>query len=280
MRLILLTTLTMVAFAANSVLNRMGLAQAGMDPVAFGTIRLVSGAAMLGVLVLALRGGITLAGRGRVAGVSSLVLYIYGFSGAYVALDAGMGALILFGTVQITMFAGALWQRDTLPLMRWLGALVAFAGLVWLLWPGAGAEVPFAQGGMMVFAGVGWGIYSLAGRGAGDALGTTAANFLLAVPVGGLLGLWHSAGGEAAPATATGIGLAVLSGAVTSGLGYALWYSLLPALGAGRAAVAQLSVPVIAMIGGALLLAEWPDPNVLLAAAVVLSGVFLSLRAK
>lgn len=280
MRLFLLTALTMIAFAANSVLNRMGLAQAGMDPLAFGTIRLVSGAVVLGLLALVMRGGITLSGRGRVAGVLALLVYIYGFSTAYVVLDAGLGALVLFGTVQITMFAGALWARDPMPVLRWVGALVAFAGLAWLLWPGVGAQVPLLHGGLMVLAGLGWGVYSLVGRGAGDALQATAANFLIAAPLGFLLGLLRPVSPELISVPSAGIWLAVLSGAVTSGLGYALWYSLLPVLGAGRAAVAQLSVPVIAIIGGAALLAEWPDPRTLMAAAVVLGGVFLSLRAK
>ncbi|WP_319824711.1 DMT family transporter [Thalassovita sp.] len=282
MRLILLTTLTMIAFAANSVLNRMGLVQAGMEPVAFGTIRLVSGALVLGVLALVLRGGIALGGRGRVAGVLALLVYIYGFSAAYVTLDAGVGALILFGTVQITMFAGAIAAREPIPLLRWLGAMLAFAGLAWLLWPSGTAGTPVAQAVLMVLAGLGWGVYSLAGRAAGDALQATAANFLIAAPIGFVLGLLLPSGPVAAatPVSAQGVWLAVLSGGVTSGLGYALWYSLLSVLGAGRAAVAQLSVPVIAIGGGLLFLAEVPDLRFLLAAAVVLGGVALSLRAR
>jgi drug/metabolite transporter (DMT)-like permease len=280
MKLLLLTALTMIAFAANSVLNRMGLAQAGMDPVQFGTVRLFAGAVTLVVLALILRRGLRVWGPGRLVSVLSLLLYIYGFSIAYVVLDAGLGALILFGTVQITMFVGALLQREPIPAFRWLGAGIAFAGLVWLLWPGAQAAVPLLHAGMMVLAGLGWGAYSLAGRQAGDALQATAANFLLAAPVGLILGMLRPVSLDMASATAEGILLAVLSGAVTSGLGYALWYSLVPALGAGRAAVAQLSVPVIAILGGALLLSESPDMRVLIAGAVVLGGVALSLRAK
>ncbi len=282
MRLTLLTTLTMIAFAANSVLNRMGLVQAGMDPVAFGTIRLVSGALVLGVLALVLRGGVALGGRGRLAGVLALLVYIYGFSAAYVTLDAGVGALILFGTVQITMFAGAILGREPVPPLRWLGALLAFGGLVWLLWPSGGTGVPVTQAVLMVLAGLGWGVYSLAGRSAGDALTATAANFLIAAPLGFAVGLLLPTGpvAGAIPVTSQGVWLAILSGGVTSGLGYALWYSLLPALGAGRAAVAQLSVPVIAICGGLLFLAEVPDLRFLLAAGVVLCGVALSLRAR
>ncbi|MYM54957.1 DMT family transporter [Thalassovita mangrovi] len=276
MRLFGLTVLTMIAFAANSVLNRMGLAQAGLDPVLFGTVRLMAGAAMLALLSFILRGGVPLGGRGRLIGVLSLSLYVFGFSMAYTALDAGIGALVLFGMVQVTMFAGALWLGERVPAIRWAGALVAFAGLVWLLWPGGGVTLPFIQAGMMVLAGIGWGIYSLNGRGAGDALQATAANFVLAVPIALILLLAKGMGG----ANMAGLLLAVLSGAVTSGLGYALWYAILPMLGATRAAVAQLTVPVIAIAGGVLFLGEVPSLAFLMATTVVLAGVALSSLAR
>ncbi|MBC7131605.1 MAG: DMT family transporter [Roseovarius sp.] len=276
MRLFLLTALTMIAFAANSVLNRMALAGGTIDATSFGTIRLVAGAGMLGLLCLGLRGGLRLGGAGRVAGVGALLLYIYGFSGAYTALDAGLGALILFGVVQITMFAGSLIAREAIPPRRALGAALAFAGLVWLLWPGAGPQVSVLHGLMMAAAGLGWGIYSLAGRKSTDALQGTAANFLLAAPLGLLLGLLIPASGGVRLG-AEGIALAVLSGAVTSGLGYALWYRVLPDLPASSAAVAQLSVPVIAMAGGVLLLGETLGLPLIIAGAVVLGGVALSV---
>ncbi|MGH1356815.1 MAG: DMT family transporter [Thalassovita sp.] len=280
MKLVLLTALTMIAFAANSVLNRMGLVQAEMDPVSFGTIRLIAGAGMLALLCLVFRGGVTLAGPRRAAGVLTLTLYIYGFSLAYVALDAGLGALLLFGTVQVTMFAGAILAKDPMPPLRWAGAGLAFAGLVWLLLPTSDVSVPLAQAGMMVLAGVGWGLYSLVGRNAGDAMQATAANFILAVPLGIALAVVSWGIGPGPVITSSGVWLAILSGAVTSGVGYALWYSILPQLGSARAAVAQLSVPVIAIAGGALLLSEVPDLRTLIAGAVVLGGVALSLRAK
>jgi drug/metabolite transporter (DMT)-like permease len=156
-----------------------------------------------------------------------------------------VGALILFGMVQITMFAGAVLAREAVPLPRWVGAGVAFAGLVLLMAPG-GAGVSAGHALAMAAAGVGWGIYSLAGRGQADALGATAWNFALAVPVGGALALALGDGGM----SAEGVTLAVISGAVTSGLGYALWYAVLPELGGSRAAVAQLTVPVLAAFGG------------------------------
>lgn len=277
MRLLFLTVLTMIAFAANSVLNRMALAGGGMDAVSFGVIRLVSGAVMLALLCLILRGGLRLTGPGRGIGVLALLIYLYGFSMAYRALDAGLGALILFGVVQITMFAGGLIAREAMPARRWIGAGMAFGGLAWLLWPGGGLEVSVTHGLLMAAAGVGWGVYSLNGRRSGDALMATAANFIWAAPVGLLVGWLVPKGAEGIVIGPQGVLLAVLSGAVTSGLGYALWYSLLPRLAASVAAVAQLTVPVIAMAGGMLFLGEALSLEFALASVLVLSGVAVSV---
>ncbi|MBV7394954.1 DMT family transporter [Mameliella sediminis] len=277
MRLFLLIALTMVAFAANSVLNRAALAGGGIDAVSFGTIRLWSGAVTLVLLGLVLRGRVSLGGAGRVAGVLGLVLYIYGFSVAYVSLDAGLGALILFGTVQVTMFAGSLAGGEKVPLLRWLGAGLAFSGLVWLLWPGGGLELSVVHGAAMVLAGLGWGIYSLAGRKAEDSLLSTGANFVLAAPLGFLLGLMLPVSPEAMAPEWQGLLLAVVSGAITSGMGYALWYHVLPQVKGSVAAVAQLSVPVIAMAGGMLFLGEALSLDFTIAAMVVLGGVALSV---
>ena len=267
----------MVAFAANSVLNRMALAGGHIEAVPFGTIRLVAGAIMLAGLCLVLRGRVRLIGPGRLWGVAALVVYIYGFSLAYAALDAGLGALILFGMVQLTMFTSAVLTREPLPPRRWIGAVLALGGLAWLMWPGQPAQIGVVHGALMAAAGVAWGIYSIVGRRAGDALTATAANFVLAVPVGVLaLALIPGAAGPAWP-SGPGWALAVVSGAVTSGLGYALWYSVLPRLPASVAAVAQLTVPVIALAGGALLLGETITPRVALACALVLGGVALSV---
>ena len=270
MRLFLLTALTMLAFAANSVLNRWAVGPGHIGAVEFAMIRLVAGAAMLAGLVLWQRGGWAWPGpRGRSAGVLGLSAYLLGFSLAYRGLDAGTGALVLFGTVQVTMFAGALLSGEAVPGRRWAGAVLALGGLALIAAPGAVALGPLA---LMVCAGVGWGLYSLAGRGAVDPLAATAWNFLLSVPLMLPLGLMA---GLAVP-DGTGVLLAALSGAVTSGLGYALWYAVLPRLGAGRAAVAQLTVPVIAALGGAVLLAELPGLRFWLAAVLVLGGVALA----
>jgi drug/metabolite transporter (DMT)-like permease len=204
-----------------------------------------------------------------VAGVLGLSAYLVGFSLAYRGLDAGTGALVLFGTVQVTMFAGALVSREAVPGRRWLGAGLALVGLALIAAPGEAEWVPLA---LMAVAGVGWGFYSLAGRGATDPLAATAWNFLLSVPLVLPIGLLA---GVARP-DSLGVMLAIVSGAVTSGLGYALWYAVLPRLGAARAAVAQLTVPVIAALGGMVLLAEMPGLRFWLATVLVLGGVALA----
>lgn len=272
MRLLLLTALAMAAFAANSVLNRMAVAQGAMDPVTFAVLRLLAGAATLALLVLLRRGPLWPGWAGRGAGVFGLLLYLFGFSMAYVDLAAGIGALILFGMVQITMFGGAVLAREVVPVQRWLGAGLAFAGLVWLVSP-TGQAVAMGPAILMAAAGVGWGIYSLAGRGARDPLAATAANFGLAVPVVFAVAVWRL---DMGALTEAGVSLAVVSGAVTSGLGYALWYGIVPQLGAARAGVAQLSVPILAALAGALLLDEPLGWRFMVASTIVLGGVALA----
>ena len=275
MRILVLTLVTMVAFAANSVLNRVAIVDGGMDAAVFGALRLAAGAVMLAVLVAWQGKGFALGGRARAVGVASLLAYIFGFSLAYQALDAGVGALILFGVVQVTMFVAALTRGDDVPAQRMLGAGIAVAGLAWLLWPSEALTLPIGAVGLMAAAGVGWGIYSLAGQGAKDATQSTAMNFILAAPVGlaamFLLPDWGVL-------SVTGVALATVSGAVTSGLGYALWYAIIPSLGASRAAVAQLTVPVIAMGGGMVFLAEDLTIRFVICSVLVLGGVALSIR--
>lgn len=256
----------MVAFAANSLLNRAAVGAGLIEALPFALLRVIAGAVTLGLLARAWPA------RTNVVPALWLAVYLIGFSLAYVALDAGVGALILFACVQVTMLAGAAIGGEALPARRLLGALVAMAGLAALLLPGTGAVPALTPAIAMAAAGVGWGLYSLAGRGAGAPLRATAANFMLAVPMLVLAALpfgWGSPSGM-------GVVLALVAGAVTSGLGYALWYRVLPALGAGRAAVAQLSVPVIALAAGALLLGEGLGLAAMLAAGVVLAGVAIA----
>lgn len=273
-RLALLTAATMVAFAANSVLNRWALLDGATGPAAFQALRVVSGAACLALLLL-LKGGLPrLLVRGRALGSGSLMLYMAGFSFAYVVLDAGVGALILFGGVQVTMFAGAVLSGERPGPARWIGAIVAFGGLVWLLWPGAVGAPPVGPALLMAAAALGWGLYSLHGRGASDPLAETGANFICAAPLA--LALWLVLPDGM---STQGAVLAVISGAATSGLGYALWYTVLPGLDRAVAALAQLTVPVIAVIGGILLLGETASLRLVLASAVVLGGVAFGVLA-
>jgi drug/metabolite transporter (DMT)-like permease len=282
MRLVLLTALTMTAFAANSVLNRAAVGGGQIGALPFAMVRLASGAAMLGLLVAVRRIRVGQAvwpgGAGRLAGPISLLVYLFGFSLAYGALDAGTGALILFGMVQITMFAGALVAGERVPARRWSGAGVAFLGLLYLLAPGSGASPSPLHAAMMVAAGVGWGIYSLSARGTRDPLGATAWNFILAVPLAALITALLPASQASAPTGSAGLALALVSGAVTSGLGYALWYTILPQLGAARGGVAQLSVPLIAVAGGMVFLGESLTLRFVIASALVLGGVAIAVR--
>lgn len=271
MRLVALAALVMVAFAANSILNRLALETGTTGPAAFAAIRVVAGAIVLSVLV-SLRSGLPrLGGERRWLGTAALLVYVLGFSFAYVALDAGLGALVLFGGVQITMFAGAVLSGDRPPLLRWVGSALALLGLAWLVWPGD-AAAPAVPVALMVAAAIGWGVYSLLGRGAGDALGETAANFICAAPVA--LAVWIVISDALDP---RGAALAAISGAITSGLGYALWYAVLPKLERTVAALLQLTVPVIAVAGGAVLIGEEITLRLVLASLVILGGVAIGL---
>jgi drug/metabolite transporter (DMT)-like permease len=273
MRLIAVSTLVMVAFAANSVLNRAAVGAGHIGALDFALLRAVAGAGMLMVLIRLRGGSVPLLAPRRVLGGAMLSTYLIGFSLAYLAMDAGLGALILFGGVQVTMFAGALALGERPPARRWFGAALALAGLVWLVWPGAGATAPLWAVGAMAAAALGWGIYSLIGRGSDDPLGDTGAAFVWATVLGFVAVLVQTGGSMVNDATGQGMVLAVISGAVTSGLGYALWYRVLPRIGASVAGLMQLSVPVIAGLGGALLLAEAPTRDMILAGAVVLGGI-------
>jgi len=269
-RLFVLTALVMTAFAANSLLNRAALAGGLIDALPFALIRVLAGAVVLALLVREW----PRAGRKQWGAAVALTVYLVGFSLAYVALDAGIGALILFGLVQVTMLAGAVALGERPAPRRWAGAALALAGLAALLLPGVDAVPDAGAAGLMALAALGWGLYSLAGRGAVRPLAMTATNFALAVPMVAVLSL---PGLFSASLTMPGVALAVVSGAVTSGLGYALWYGVLPALGAARAGVAQLSVPVIALLGGVLVLGESLTWASAAAALVVLAGVALAI---
>ena len=268
-RVAFLTVLALLAFAGNSLLCRAALAQTRIDAASFTAVRLLSGAAVLWLLVLA-RGG---DGRGEGNWRSALALFTYaaGFSFSYVHLGAGVGALILFGAVQVTMIGRGLWSGERLRAFQVAGLALACGGLAGLLLPGASAP-PLAGALLMLGAGVAWGVYSLRGRGAGDPLRVTQGNFLRAVPMALAL--------SAAMATqsrwdAAGVGYAFLSGALASGMGYAIWYAALPGLKSATAATVQLSVPVIAALGAVLFLGEPVTLRLLFTSLAILGGIAL-----
>lgn len=274
MHLFLLVTLTMIAFASNSILNRVGVATYGMDPMAFAVIRTAAGAAMLAGLVWQRgRGGLVLRQGKRLAGAAALAVYMIGFSWSYLTLGAGLGALILFGVLQVVMFAWAVVEGQRITLLKWTGGGIAMLGLMILLWPGGDAAVPIAGALAMLAAGVAWAVYTLLGRGEPDALAATAGNFVLCLPLVAVL----LAVADLGTVTPGGGLVAVIAGAMTSGLGYALWYRCLPHLATVTASVAQLSVPVIAVAAGVVVLGEPLTGRLLVAGALVLGGIALSL---
>jgi len=263
----------LLAFAANSVLCRMALRQAHIDPVSFTSIRLLAGAVSLWAVVrVSSRRTATL--RGNWLSAAALLGYAIPFSLAYVGLTAGTGALLLFGAVQVVMLAAGFIAGERANRSVVLGWLLAVAGLTWLLLPGLTAP-PLRDAVFMVTAGVAWGIYSLRGRRSTDALADTAGNFVRSA-LGALLisGLFHAQ----RAADAQGIVLAVLSGSVASGLGYAAWYTALPRLGAIAAANAQLSVPVIAALAGVVLFDEPITARLVVSSVLVLGGTALAVR--
>ena len=273
MRLLLLTALTMIAFAANSVLNRIGVGLLEMEASAFAFWRTLAGAVALWLLVRRRGNRPSRPLARRLGGAAALALYMVGFSLAYRSLDAGLGALILFGALQLVLFGWALAQGEEVGARRWGGMALAFAGLVWLLWPSGAAVVPRTGAFSMLAAAVGWGIYTILGRAEADPLGVTASNFAWALPFVALPALPVLTGLPSPAALAT----ALLAGAVTSGLGYALWYRVLPQLATSTAGIAQLSVPVIAILGGGALLGEAVTPRMWIAALAVLGGIALAV---
>lgn len=275
-RTAVLTVLALLAFAANSVLARLALGPGSIDPASYSSIRLVSGALALWLLVRLSAGHSEARTRGSWLSASMLALYAVAFSIAYVSLDTGIGALILFAMVQITMILGGLRAGERPHPVQWLGLMLAFAGLIFLVSPGLAAP-PLDGSLLMAIAGIAWGVYSLKGRGAIDPTLVTASNFMRSVPFALAVSLTMVHAVHLSP---IGIGLAVVSGALTSGLGYAVWYAALPGLTATRAATVQLSVPVLAALGGVALLSEPMSLRLLLSAVLILGGVALTVAAK
>jgi len=269
----LLSAVAMTAFAANSLLCRAALGGGLVDATTFTSLRLVSGA--LALAMLAPRGGRAGGGHGSWASAAALFGYALAFSLAYLRIPAAVGALLLFGAVQATMIGWALVSGERPRPLEWLGLVTALAGLVTLTRPGLAAPDPLGCG-LMVAAGACWGVYSLRGRSSGDPLGANAAHFSRAVPLAlaaSLVGL-----GLGAPRLSpAGVLLAVASGALASGVGYALWFAALQGLTATQAAIVQLTVPPLAAAGAVAFLGERLSLRLAVAGALILGGVGLAV---
>jgi drug/metabolite transporter (DMT)-like permease len=274
LRAIALTSLAMLAFAGNSLLCRAALQHTDIDAASFTTIRLASGALMLWLIVGLKHAKPT--GGGNWPSALALAVYAAGFSFAYITLSTATGALLLFGAVQTTMIGYGIWAGERLQKSQVTGLVLAFAGLAGLLLPGLSAP-PLYGSVIMLVAGVAWGIYSLRGKGAGDPTAVTAGNFIRATPIAIALSIITL---SRASLDLAGIIYGILSGALASGIGYAIWYAALPALKATSAASVQLSVPVIAAVGGVIILGEPITLRLTLASIAILGGIALVILEK
>lgn len=273
-----LTFLALLAFAANSILCRMALGDQSIDPASFTAIRLISGALVLLFLVLVSgkSGRKTGTSKGSWMSAAMLLLYAACFSYAYVSLDTGTGALVLFASVQITMISVAIIQGRRLSFGEWMGVIMAFAGFLYLVSPGVSAP-PLKGLLLMTLSGMGWGVYSLRGKSSVNPLEDTAFNFARSLPVLPLLFLVPL---TEINITHKGLVLALTSGALTSGIGYTIWYAALRGLSKVEASVVQLFVPALAAIGGVLFLSEVLTARLLLSSLIILGGIFLTIKAR
>lgn len=277
MRLVLSTAFALIAFALNSILCRLALRGEEADAAAFTAVRLAAGAVVLGSIVVYRSGNGASSTREKVGGswMSALFLFTYAilFSLAYLNLTAGTGALILFGSVQFTMILASLIRGERSRALEWLGLAVALAGLIYLFYPGLSSP-PAASSALMVAAGASWGLYTLRGKRSADPIGETAGNFLKSLPFGAAALLLFL---PSLHLSAYGVLLAVISGAVTSGIGYAVWYTALRDLTTTRAAVVQLAVPIITAIIGVVFLNEIADLRLVIAGMLILGGIALTV---
>ncbi|MDZ8119215.1 DMT family transporter [Pontiella agarivorans] len=269
---LLLTMLALLAFAANSILCRLALAADTIDPVSFTLLRLLSGMLILLPIASATREPAPSKGwKNAVLSGSALFIYALAFSLGYVTIASGIGTLILVGAVQFSMFAWAVIQKDPISRSKWIGAGISFAGLIVLVSPGLTA--PDLKGAtLMSAAGIAWGLYSIRGRGARSPVLMTARNFTCAVPIIGITAALFFQSLEISPRGAI---IAVLSGSLTSGLAYVIWYRALRHLSTVTASMVQLLIPVLAAAGGVVFLDEPLTARLLISSALILGGVGL-----
>ncbi len=274
LRVLLLAALAMLAFAGNSLLCRLALKSSSIDAASFTSVRLLSGAVVL-ALIVRLRSG-AFSQSGDWPSAWALFVYAAGFSAAYLQLNTATGALLLFGAVQLTMIAVGLWRGERLQALQWTGLAGACVGLVEMLLPGL-ASPPWRGSLLMVCAGVAWGVYSLRGRGKGDATAVTAGNFWRAALLALLLSLVTLGSAHVEP---IGLLYAVASGALASGLGYSIWYTALRGLSPTTAASIQLTVPALAALGAVAFLGEPVTLRLSVTSVVILGGVALVIWGK
>ncbi len=271
------TALAMVAFAANSVLCRLALGKGELDPATFSSLRVVSGAAVLALLARVRSRSFRF--RANLGAALALGMYVAPFSFAYVELTTGTGALVLFACVQLTMLTAALRSGERPRPAQWAGTLLAAGGLLYLLLPGVTAP-SWVGSLLMATAGIAWGLYSLRGRRSGDGqsvddpLTSTANNFITCAPM--MLAVSAVQGADASLST-NGAALAIASGALASGCGYAIWYGALQGLTTTQASIVQLSVPVLAAAYGVAFMGEALAPRLMIATLLILGGVGLAL---
>ena len=269
MKIVLYTALALLAFAGNSILCRLALGEDAIDAASFTAIRLLSGIIVLATIMKMTQARGTITSGGSWKASFMLFLYAVTFSYAYVSLETGIGALILFGSVQITMILVGLLSGNRFHYFEWLGVLVAFAGFVYLVMPGVTAPslIGFI---LMSIAGIAWGFYTLAGKGSVNPLCDTSSNFLRTLP---LVIVLVAVTFQHSTMSQKGILLAVLSGGIASGIGYTIWYTALGGLSAIQAAVLQLFVPVIAAVGGVVFADEIFSFRLALSSILILSGI-------
>ncbi len=276
MKILSYTIIALLAFAGNSVLCRLALGENAIDATTFTAIRLLSGIIFLAIILKATTAGEAASSKG--SWKASLMLFIYAitFSFAYISLETGTGALILFGSVQITMILNGLYLGNKLHIFEWLGVLIAFTGFVYLVMPGL--DAPSLQGFLlMTVAGMAWGFYTLAGKGSKNPLSDTAYNFYRTLPFVLIL---IAVTFQHATLSQNGVVLAVLSGGIASGVGYTIWYMALRGLSGTQAAVVQLLVPVIAAMGGVLFANEVFSLRMALSALLIFCGILAVVLAK
>lgn len=275
-KVFLYTSIALIAFAGNSVLCRLALGDEAIDAASFTTIRLLSGIVVLLAILSFVNKGNTSSAKGSWKGAFYLFVYAITFSYGYITLETGIGALVLFGSVQISIILINMFKGNKLHITEWIGTIVAFSGFVYLIFPSL--ATPSAVGfGLMTVAGIAWGFYTLAGKGSSNPLGDTTYNFLRTLPFVLVLALLTF---DDASLSADGVWLAVLSGGLASGIGYAIWYVALGSLSAIQAAVVQLLVPVVAAAGGVMFSGEEITLRLLIASVVVLGGIMIVITGK